>query len=147
MLVEETLVFQGVFDGHSSCPWIVQPAREPHHMKRIEAVVRRSDLSSFYQCAEKLGIFGFDLSENRIPRAAGSHGRLCSKSTINPQPPSRLKVDFAVLDREAKDTVHAVLEQVHPDSIAIFELKETSSAGGESGDLRPEASGRPQNST
>jgi hypothetical protein len=44
---------------------------------------------------------GFDLEENS--RAA-------------------LQVDFAVLDTDAKDTVHAVLEEVHPDSIAIFQL-------------------------
>jgi len=70
-------------------------------MKRIQTVVRRSELGSFYQCASKLGILGFDLEENS--RAA-------------------LKVDFAVLDTDSKDTVHAVLEQVHPDSIAIFQL-------------------------
>jgi len=99
-------------------------------MKRIEAVVRRADLSSFYQCAEKLGIFGFDLSENRIPRAAGSRSQLPPKSNAKTETPSRLKVDFAVLDREAKDTVHAVLEQVHPDSIAIFELKESAPSAG-----------------
>jgi hypothetical protein len=29
-------------------------------------------------------------------------------------------VDFAVLDEETKHTIHAVLESVHPDSIAIF---------------------------
>ena len=70
-------------------------------MKRIETVVRRSELSSFYQCAGKLGILGFDLAENSR---------------------SALKVDFAVPDTAAKETVHAVLEQLHPDSIAIFTL-------------------------
>ena len=94
-------------------------------MKRIEAVVRRAELSSFYQCAEKLGIFGFDLSENRTLMPAGSRNRLHPNSTTNTELPSRLKVDFAVLDREATDTVHAVLAQVHPDSIAIFELKDS----------------------
>lgn len=76
-------------------------------MRRIETVVKRSELSSFYQCAGRLGILGFDLAENS--RAA-------------------LKVDFAVPDLEAKDTVHAFLEQVHPDSIAIFKLDNESSA-------------------
>ena len=94
-------------------------------MKRIEAVVRRSDLSSFYQCAEKLGIFGFDLSENRLKKSPASRARLLPKSPTETEPTPRLKVDFAVLDREAKNTVHAVLEQVHPDSIAIFELNES----------------------
>ena len=69
-------------------------------MKRIEAVMRRAELGSFNQCAGRLGIFGFDLSEDH----------------------AALKIDFAVLDTEAKDTVHAVLDQVHPDSIAIFKF-------------------------
>jgi len=70
-------------------------------MKRIETVVRRSELGNFYQCAGRLGILGFDLAED-------NH--------------AALKVDFAVPDTDAKDTVHAFLEQVHPDSIAIFKL-------------------------
>ena len=76
-------------------------------MKRIETVMRRSELGSFYQCAGKLGILGFDLSEVRH---------------------AALKIDFAVLDTEAKDTVHAVLEKVHPDSIAIFKFDNESPA-------------------
>ena len=73
----------------------------PMHMRKIETVVRRSELGNFYQCAGRLGILGFDLSENS--RTA-------------------LKVGFAVSDAEAKDTVHAVLEHAHPDSIAIYKL-------------------------
>ena len=36
--------------------------------------------------------------------------------------PSRFVVDFAVPDDQIKPTVHAVLESVHPDSIAIFKI-------------------------
>lgn len=75
-------------------------------MKRIETVLRRSELGSFYQCAGKLGIFGFDIAE---------------------QSGAALKVDFAVLDSDAKETVHVVLDQVHPNSIAIFQLDDESS--------------------
>ena len=92
-------------------------------MKRIEAVVRRADLKSFYRCAEKLGILGFDLSENQNPKRAISRGRILSNTEVKAEVLPCLTVDFAVLDGEAKDTVHAVLEQVHPNSIAIFELK------------------------
>lgn len=77
-------------------------------MKRIETVLRRSELRSFYQCASRLGIMGFDLSEERN---------------------AAMKVDFAVLDIETKDTIHAVLEQVHPNSIAVFQLDDEWSAG------------------
>jgi len=100
-----------------------QAAREAASMKRIEAVVRRTDLRSFYQCAEKLGILGFDLAESQRPRRAISRGRILSNTEVKAEALGCLKVDFAVLDDEAKDTVHAVLEQVHPNSIAIFELK------------------------
>jgi len=92
-------------------------------MKRIEAVVRRSELYRFFQCAESLGIFGFDLCECR-EIGAGFFG---DKTRIHPtsdpiDDDSRLKVDFAVLDSDTKDILHTVLERVHPDSIAVFIL-------------------------
>src|ERR1700688_2686957 len=84
-------------------------------MKRIEAVVKRSALDDFHRCAKQLGIFGFDLSEERkLPNQQPS-------STSSGFPgASKLKVDFAVLDEEVKPTIHAVLESVHPNSIAVF---------------------------
>ena len=87
-------------------------------MKRIEAVVKRSALDDFYRCAKQLGIFGFDLSEN--PARRQNHQRLAAAGEYAPDATSRVKVDFAVLDEETKHTVHAVLESVHPESIAIF---------------------------
>jgi hypothetical protein len=83
-------------------------------MERIEAVIRHSELKRFFQCAERLGIFGFDLSETRksSEKIVGGENRH----------QSRLTVDFAVFDAETRDTVHAVLEEAHPDSIAIFKL-------------------------
>jgi nitrogen regulatory protein PII len=89
-------------------------------MKRIEAVVKRSALDDFHRCAKQLGIFGFDLSEN--PTKRRSHQRLAAVGEYAPDATSRIKVDFAVLDEETKNTVHAVLESVHPDSIAIFKF-------------------------
>jgi hypothetical protein len=83
-------------------------------MKKIEAVVRRSELRRFSQCVERLGIFGFDLSECKRSLETVVSGE------NNNQP--RLMVDFAVPDEETKGTIHAVLEQAHPDSIAIFKL-------------------------
>src|ERR1700676_778803 len=83
-------------------------------MKRVEAVVKRSELKRFFQCAERLGIFGFDLSECR------SSSETVVRTEIGNQP--RLMVDFAVSDSDTKDTIHALLEQAHPDSIAIFKL-------------------------
>jgi nitrogen regulatory protein PII len=89
-------------------------------MKRIEAVVKRSALDDFHRCAKQLGIFGFDLSED--PTKRREHQRLPADDEYTPDATSRVKVDFAVLDEETKPTVHAVLESVHPDSIAIFKF-------------------------
>jgi len=89
------------------------------HMKRIEAVVKRSALDDFHRCAKQLGIFGFDLSEDRTKRR--DHQPLAT-GEYAPDATSRVKVDFAVLDEETKPTVHAVLESVHPESIAIFKF-------------------------
>jgi nitrogen regulatory protein PII len=88
-------------------------------MKRIEAVVKRSALDDFHRCAKQLGIFGFDLSED--PTKRRDHQRLAAGESA-PDANSKVKVDFAVLDEETKPTVHAVLESVHPDSIAIFKF-------------------------
>ena len=89
-------------------------------MKRIEAVVKRSALDDFHRCAKQLGIFGFDLSEDGTNRR--DHQRLAAAGEYAPDATSRVKVDFAVLDEETKPTVHAVLESVHPESIAIFKF-------------------------
>jgi nitrogen regulatory protein PII len=96
-------------------------------MKIIEAVVKRSALDDFHRCAKQLGILGFDLCEerklpNHRPRSIYNEG---SSHTA-----SRLKVDFAVLDEEVKPTIHAVLESVHPNSIAVFKFEQ---------DTRPQA--------
>jgi nitrogen regulatory protein PII len=97
-------------------------------MKRIEAVVKRSALDDFHRCAQQLGIFGFDLSEERkLP----NHQPPTIPSESNSQTASKLKVDFAVLDEEVKATIHAVLESVHPNSIAVFKFDQ---------DTRPPAS-------
>jgi hypothetical protein len=88
-------------------------------MKRIEAVVVRSALDDFHRCARELGIFGFDLCEEH-PRLR-DYQRVASVARTA-DTPSRFVVDFAVPDEDIKPTVHAVLESVHPDSIAIFKI-------------------------
>jgi nitrogen regulatory protein PII len=100
-------------------------------MKRIEAVVKRSALDDFHRCARQLGIFGFDLSEDRSKRR--DYQPLAAAGEYAPDATSRVKVDFAVLDEETKPIVHAVLESVHPESIAIFKFDQ---------DTRPQTSMR-----
>jgi hypothetical protein len=89
-------------------------------MKRIEAVIARSALGDFHRCAKQLGIFGFDLSEEQTKLS--DQRRLAIASDCTSDTTSRLKVDFAVLDEEIKPSIHAVIELVHPDSIAIFKF-------------------------
>lgn len=89
-------------------------------MKRIEAVIPRSALDDFQRCAKHLGIFGFDLSEQHTRFC--NHQRREFRVQATPVSASKLKVDFAILDDEIKPTIHAVLESVHPESIAIFHL-------------------------
>jgi hypothetical protein len=96
-------------------------------MKRIEAVLMRSALDDFRRCARELGIFGFDLSEQHTK--FWDQQRLALASECTPDTTPRLEVAFAVLDQETKPTVHAILEAVHPDSIAIFKFEQ---------DTRPE---------
>lgn len=89
-------------------------------MKRIEAIITRSALDDFQRCAKQLGIFGFDLCEEH-PKLR-DYQRLTMVSDFAPDTTARFKVDFAIPDEETHPTIHAVLESVHPDSIAIFKF-------------------------
>ena len=89
-------------------------------MKRIEAVIVRSALDDFHRCARQLGIFGFDLSEEQTKLR--DHQRLAINPDCTSDTTSRFKVNFAVLDEETKPSIHAVIESVHPESIAIFKF-------------------------
>ncbi len=84
----------------------------------------RSALDDFHRCARRLGIFGFDLSEEhpKLPY----HQRLATAIQCASDTRSRFKIDFAVLDEETKPTIHAVLESVHPESIGIFKFDQES---------------------
>jgi len=81
----------------------------------------RSALDDFHRCARQLGIFGFDLSEEHTKLQ--DQQRLAMASELISDTTSKLKVGFAVLDEETKPTIHAMLESVHPDSIAIFKFE------------------------
>ena len=90
-------------------------------MKRIEAVVTRATLNDLCRCAKQLGIFGFDLSEDHTKDP--DYQRRHTSQQTNAYS-SRLVVDFAVPDEAAKPTIHALLESVHPESVAIFKIDE-----------------------
>jgi len=96
-------------------------------MKRIEAVIVPSALDDFHRCARELGIFGFDLCKERTEPPDRQRVVMANERTSDIT--SRLKVDFAVSDEETKPTVHAVLETVHPVSIAIFKFDRDTQLG------------------
>jgi hypothetical protein len=106
-------------------------------MKIIEAVITRTALDDFSRCARRLGILGFDLSDERAQ--LHDYQRLAMPGERVLIAKDRLKVDFAVLDEETKPTVHAVLESVHPDSIAIFKFDQDVRDGAAThrADIRP----------
>lgn len=93
-------------------------------MKRIEAVVTRAALNDLCRCAKQLGIFGFDLSEDHSKEP--DHQRR-QTSLPNNAPSSRLVVDFAVADEATKSTIHALLETVHPESLAVYKIDQNAS--------------------
>jgi hypothetical protein len=89
-------------------------------MKVIETVITRSALNDLSRCARNLGIFGFDLCEEKTiddDRPFASPGKSDRAG--------KLKVDFAVGDEETKSTLHVLLDTVHPESIGIFKFDQS----------------------
>ena len=82
----------------------------------------RSNLDDFSRCARQLGILAFDLIEER--ERVWDHCQPLLGRAPTPDTLVRLKVDFAVPDKETKSIVHAVLESAHPDSIGIFKFEQ-----------------------
>ena len=89
-------------------------------MKRIEAVVMRSALHDLSRCAKQLGIFAFELCEER-PKTCSYH-RSQTVAEELPMSPSKLVARFAVSDEATNPTIHALLESVHPDSVGIYKF-------------------------
>jgi hypothetical protein len=89
-------------------------------MRIIETIIMRSALGDFSRCVRQLGIFAFDLIEER--EKVWDHCQPSLDRGPDPDTPVRLKIDFAVPDKETKFIVHALLESAHPDSIGIFKF-------------------------
>jgi nitrogen regulatory protein PII len=93
-------------------------------MKRVEVVMTSSGLDMFKSSAVSLGILEFDVSDVRLsPSVAVKERRRLYRGqeyTLDLLP--RVKVEFALLDEDAKPIVQNFLTLVTPDSIAIFPL-------------------------
>lgn len=95
-------------------------------MKRVEAVIKCADLDAFKEAAANLGVFEFDVSEVRRSPGVGfqERRRLYRGQEFTVDLLSRLKVEFVVFDDDAKAIVHALLELLRPESVAIFKIDE-----------------------
>jgi nitrogen regulatory protein PII len=95
-------------------------------MKRVEVVMKSSALDVFKHSAERLGISEYDVSDvRRSPSfAVKERQRLYRGQEYTLDLLSRVKVEFAVLDQDAKRVTQNILALAAPDSIAIFALDE-----------------------
>lgn len=80
----------------------------------------RSALHDLCRCAKQLGIFAFELCEERR-RTCCYHGSPAAAEEL-PVSASRLVARFAVSDEATNPTIHALLESVHPDSVGIYKF-------------------------
>jgi len=95
-------------------------------MKKVEVVLKTSALETFRESAAHLGISEYDVSEvRRCPSiAVREHGRVYRGHEYTLDLLSRLKVEFTVVDEDAKRVAQNLLTLIAPDSVAISTLDE-----------------------
>jgi len=95
-------------------------------MKKMEVVMKSSAFDTFRESATRLGISEYDVSDVRLSPsfAAAEPRRFYRGQEYNLDLLSRVKVEFAVLDGDAKPVAQDLLTLVAPDSIAISALDE-----------------------
>jgi nitrogen regulatory protein PII len=93
-------------------------------MKRMEVVMKVAALDTFKSSATSLGISEYDVSDVRLSPsfAVKERQRLYRGHEYTLDLLPRVKVEFALLDEDAKPVVQNLLALVTPDSIAIFPL-------------------------
>jgi nitrogen regulatory protein PII len=95
-------------------------------MKRVEVVMKSSALDTFKDSAASLGISEYDVSEVRISPslAVKERQRLYRGQEYTLDLLSRVKVEFAIFDEDARRVAQNIFALAAPDSIAIFALDE-----------------------
>jgi nitrogen regulatory protein PII len=95
-------------------------------MKKMEVVMKSSAFDTFRESAMRLGISEYDVSDVRLSPgfAASERRRFYRGQEYNLELLSRIKVEFAVFDGDAKPVAQDLLTLVAPDSIAISALDE-----------------------
>jgi nitrogen regulatory protein PII len=104
-------------------------------MKRVEVVMKSSALNTFKSSAASLGISEYDVSEVRVAPnlLLRERQRLYRGQEYTLDLLSRVKVEFAVFDDEAKRVAQNILTLTAPDTIAIFALDKLISVSNTSG--------------
>ena len=96
-------------------------------MKRIELVITPWSLDAFKDAAPRLGIVEFDLVEVYRSGCATiqNNQRVYRGREFTTDLLPRLRVEFVLFDDKVQTTLHALLELMHLESIAIFKLDQT----------------------
>jgi nitrogen regulatory protein PII len=108
-------------------------------MKRVEVVMKPSALDAFKNSAASLGISEYDVSDVRVSPslALKERQRLYRGQEYSLDLLSRVKVEFAVFDDDARRVAQNILTLAAPDSIAIFALDELIMMSSSSGQRIP----------
>ena len=108
-------------------------------MKRLEVVMKSSALDAFKDSAARLGISEYDVSDVRLSPsfAVRERQRLYRGQEYTLDLLSRVKVEFAVLDEDAKQVAQNILTLTAPDTIAILALDELITLSTNSGHTVP----------
>ena len=108
-------------------------------MKKVEVVMKSSALDTFRESATRLGISEYDVSDVRLSPsfAATERRRFYRGQEHTLDLLSRVKVEFAIFDGDAKPVAQNILTLVAPDSIAISSLDEVISMSTSAGDSVP----------
>ena len=95
-------------------------------MKKLEVVMKSSAFNTFREYAPRLGISEYDLSEVRLSPGFAVRERQClyRGQEYSLDLLSRVKVEFAVLDEDAKPVAQHLLTMLAPDRIAISTVDE-----------------------
>jgi len=95
-------------------------------MKKVEVVIKSSAFDTFRESAKRLAISEYDVSDVRLAPSFGAAERrgFYRGQEYNLDLLSRVKIEFAVFDREATPIAQELLAVLAPDSIAISPLDE-----------------------
>jgi nitrogen regulatory protein PII len=108
-------------------------------MKKFEVIMKPAAFNTFRASAARLGISEYDVSDVRFSTrvAVAERRRFYRGQEYDLELLSRIKVEFALFDKEAKSVAQDLLGLIAPDSIAISPLEEVVSISDDDGPTVP----------